>query len=275
MAIKLTEHDRELLKNSSLTSNLLVFSPMTSEDYARVKKILTAMGIKWDSRKKGHPMTDKQVAEWNGLLNKVDGDPSAPVMVADPKKDMGQFFTPPHVAHEMIRMSGFLHGPIRKTLGVLDPSCGAGNLLVAAAEHLKNKAKEIHLYGYEIDSAHADDAAENVTRAVGKNLMFRGNVLCNDFFKVADPVLFDLILMNPPFLRNTWQKHLVRALDFAGDTIVIVCPAGATFTKTTVQALEKANISVVEARRLPEDTFVSEGTKVRTQILVLKKKKKA
>lgn len=58
------------------------------------------------------------------------------------RKDFGQFFTPPNLTIKMLEKFDNFDGTI------LDPCCGAGNLLAAA---IKVGFKHENVYGIEID----------------------------------------------------------------------------------------------------------------------------
>lgn len=58
------------------------------------------------------------------------------------RKDFGQFFTPPNLTIKMLEKFDNFDGTI------LDPCCGAGNLLAAA---IKAGFKPENVYGIEID----------------------------------------------------------------------------------------------------------------------------
>jgi len=106
---------------------------------------------------------------------------------------------------------------------VLEPSCGDGNLLVAAAEVLRSKgarpqevAKNIH--GVEIEESEALKAAARL-KEIGIP-PHPGQIESGDFFAyckkhLSDKRLFDAIIGNPPFIRyqNFLEEQRQPAFD--------------------------------------------------------------
>jgi N-6 DNA Methylase len=94
----------------------------------------------------------------------------------------GQFFTPPPVARLLVDVVG-----PRANEVVLDPTCGSGGLLIAAARHGAVPR------GIDIDA--------RLVRLASLNLRLTGHadaVACADFF-LADPEPVDVVVANPPF----------------------------------------------------------------------------
>lgn len=104
---------------------------------------------------------------------------------------------------------------------VLEPSCGDGSFLEAAAHRLgelgvKGADRANQLFGVEILRDEADKARERLAREVG----FRAAdvVETSDFFawwKRADRPLFDAVVGNPPFIRyqSFPEPHRTRAIE--------------------------------------------------------------
>jgi predicted RNA methylase len=91
-------------------------------------------------------------------------------------------------------------------LVVLDPACGAGALLAAAARLAEGAGARLRLHGIEI-APEAAEACRRRLEALGADLLGRGSqpdptpVLRADALAVPWPAA-DLVLMNPPFLRH-------------------------------------------------------------------------
>jgi adenine-specific DNA-methyltransferase len=106
---------------------------------------------------------------------------------------------------------------------LLEPSCGDGNLLVAAASILlklgaKPETVGRNIHGVEIDRTEAQRAAERL-RTLGV-LHYPGQIEISDFFAYCvehlnDRRLFDAIIGNPPFIRyqNFIEEHRVPAFE--------------------------------------------------------------
>ncbi len=108
---------------------------------------------------------------------------------------------------------------------VLEPSCGDGAFLEAAAQRLLSlgvtPAKiPHHLTGVEIVTAEARAATERLRPDLGKAA---DKIVCNsDFFgwwQETDQPAFDVIVGNPPFIRyqSFPEPHRARAMAIMGD----------------------------------------------------------
>lgn len=108
---------------------------------------------------------------------------------------------------------------------VLEPSCGDGAFLEAAAQRLLSwgvtPAKiPHHLTGVEIVTAEARAATERLRPDLGKAA---DEIVCNsDFFgwwQGTDQPAFDVIVGNPPFIRyqSFPEPHRTRAMAIMGD----------------------------------------------------------
>lgn len=104
---------------------------------------------------------------------------------------------------------------------VLEPSCGDGSFLLAAADRLatlgaKGPARANHLFGVEILSDEADKARQRLKDQLGHRAA--DVVETSDFFawwNRADRPSFDAVVGNPPFIRyqSFPEPHRSRAID--------------------------------------------------------------
>ena len=131
---------------------------------------------------------------------------------ADPMKLSGVVYTPPTLARFLAEQAFDALGEV-KTVRILDPACGDGELLLAALNVAKVRDLQVkEVVGYDIDASAVDQAA---TRLAG----FTGVALyCADFLQMmacskgpmklsdVDVTLnrfdFDLIISNPPYVRT-------------------------------------------------------------------------
>lgn len=133
----------------------------------------------------------------------------------DPDKLRGGYYTPAALAEWLCAWA------IRNRDDfVLEPSCGDGSFLEAAAHRLgelgaKGASRANRLHGVEILRDEADKARARLAREVG----FRAAdvVETSDFFawwKRPDRPLFDVIVGNPPFIRyqSFPEPHRSRAM---------------------------------------------------------------
>jgi len=118
----------------------------------------------------------------------------------------GGYYTPPAVARRLARWA-IRSGNDR----ILEPSCGDGVFLAAAADELVchgicAKKRERQLVGIELIPAEADKAS---TRMACSPVAQNVRVIAGDFFawlKSQEPGGFDVVLGNPPFIR--YQQFL-------------------------------------------------------------------
>ena len=66
-------------------------------------------------------------------------------------KERGAHFTPDYIAEFIVETTYGLIIGTHDRISVLDPSCGDGELLVAAVRYLKNKGLCVDVYGVETD----------------------------------------------------------------------------------------------------------------------------
>lgn len=169
------------------------------------------------------------------------------------------FPTPPHVAQRAAELLGLddWQGEHCETLRVLEPSAGTGALLDAA----RAAAPDAHLVAAELN---VTLAAELMRKYAGPGC----DVVQGDFLLMTPggPPLqpFDAVLMNPPFERGTWKKHLRHAWRFVkpGGRLVAVLPQA-----PGVQEVCRELCGTGSFEPLPEGTFA--GTNVRTLLALL------
>ncbi len=99
-------------------------------------------------------------------------------------------------------------------------------------------------------------------------------VLQEDFLKLSIKELgsFDYIVMNPPYTRGTWAKHLVKAVSHLrpdGQLLAILPDT----EQAIMKALDETGIGFSSRLfdSLPEGSFKESGTMVRTGVLRLTK----
>ena len=142
---------------------------------------------------------------------------------ADPKKAGGIVYTPPGLAAFLADQALKALGPV-SSVRILDPVCGDGELLLAAAEAALRRGIRIEkLTGYDTDGTAIRTARRRLAGHAGVELR------CADFLQtVADmngpPNLlagwdngrleFDLVISNPPYVRTqTLGSTTARALE--------------------------------------------------------------
>ena len=117
------------------------------------------------------------------------------------RKRQGRHYTPPELAGFLARR-GAAHLPPGKRLRILDPACGDGELLLAAATAAAERGHEVgELAGLDLD---ADAVGRARQRLAGVAAPVSLSV--EDFTRApgggAPPGRFDFIITNPPYVRT-------------------------------------------------------------------------
>ena len=79
----------------------------------------------------------------------------------------------------------------RKTIRIIDPACGTGRLLVAAAQVAESRGLSVTLHGIELEPSLAQ---------VASALLPSADIRCGDALgELDDTERYDVVLMNPPY----------------------------------------------------------------------------
>ncbi len=121
------------------------------------------------------------------------------------RKQRGAFFTPYPIAEHLAEWA--LRGATNSGV-VLDPTCGEGVFLLAAAHRLAAHQRTGHLIGIDVHQPSLDQTAELLDDGRGSKV----ELLSGDFFNEAPPdqlgarlPYVDAVIGNPPFVR--YQEH--------------------------------------------------------------------
>ena len=170
------------------------------------------------------------------------------------------FPTPPDIARRMVEQLGLdsWSGEAWETMRVLEPSAGTGNLIAAVLEEFP----ECDLVAWEINQALADALLLKYRPAI--------RVMQGDFLHSAmpDPLqMWDAVIMNPPFERGAWEKHLRHAWQQVrpGGRLCSVLPQSPRW-REVCRELGGAGFHY---ETLPGNTFA--GTGVNTVLVLLEK----
>lgn len=190
-----------------------------------------------------------------------DVDPENPTKAPSTAvaKDLQFYWTPPAVIEAALETAGihrrdYYRGD-RPQLRVLEPSCGDGRIMDAI------RARDFYCFGIEY---HAGRAAE--ARAKGHSVHL-GNFLEQEPPSKPE-LLFDRVVMNPPFYGRHYVKHVRHALRFLkpGGILVAILPATARYDHGDLDDLAKRRWESGWSD-LPAGSFAEAGTNVPTVLL--------
>lgn len=209
--------------------------------YLRVDKILKAAGGKWQSKKRAHVFTGESADALDQML--LTGS----VTVA---QDFGFFPTPLPVAEQAVELLD-----VREGMKVLEPNAGRADLVKPIIG--KTVIDCIELYEPNID---------HLKTIAGLNSVTHG-----DFLGMSPTPIYDRVLMNPPFLRYSYARHILHAYQWLrpGGRLVAIASGNLLWQDCKpLQALK----DLIEANggeilELPDDAFKTSGVMVPTVLI--------
>ena len=168
------------------------------------------------------------------------------------------FPTPRGLAARMVAIAGLREGD-----RVLEPSAGTGNLLRAILDAKEAAGIDLGvLVAVEIDAR----LGQALDAAALADVVDHGDFLTTTAADLNGP--FDCILMNPPFVGGADIKHVLHALH-------LLAPGGRLVAVVADGPHQHERLRpIIESRGgtwegLPPDTFASQGTNVRTALVVV------
>ena len=204
----------------------------------RIRWVMSNNGGDWSASRKAFVFEIDPTPLFKGLTQGK---------IVNRKKDRQAFYTPPSVAEQVVALAD-VKGKI-----VLEPSAGEGALadacLDAGADSVECNDIDEHAVEVLLEKGHHADLL--------------------DFLAVPAPYrYYDRVVMNPPFAKKAFIKHILHALKFLkpGGRLVSVIP-GYTMPKELVKALSVG--STWHCIPLGQGAFKTSGTAVKTSILVI------
>ena len=243
---RIDEMTLTILSRVSVEDNkvFLTCGQLDRKDYQAVNKILELMGGKWNRKGKAHIFPEDPTERLEHVL--LTGQ------IEEPKK-YGYFPTPKKVAEYIIELAD-----ISSDHYVLEPSAGQGAL-----------ADLVLGTGAVVDCIELQ--SDNVAVLKEKN----HSVIAGDFLSIPAASVYDRVLMNPPFSKQTDIDHVLHALYFLkeGGKLVSIMSAGVLFrdNKKTKDFREMVRSAGGIFERLPEGSFKESGTMVNTCVLVMER----
>lgn len=229
----------QILATAKIEGNRLSVPYLLERDlYAKLNKVLVALGGKWEKRMKAH-VFERDIAE-------VVEQAIQTGEVVDLKRDFDFFQTPEDLAVRMARLIAPQKGQT-----ILEPSAGRGRLAYAVLN--LEKSVTLHL---------VEKAEDNIAYL---KAMFLKPV-ATDFMAYAPRCRYDAILANPPFSKRQDARHLAHMLDLLKDGGKLVCVVSGSFAWrndiVTMELRERIVRLGGVIEPLPEGTFKAEGTMV-------------
>jgi predicted RNA methylase len=213
--------------------------------YMKTDKVLKACGLKWNRSAGRHLGDATEVVEQAILTGQY----------TDAKVEFQAYYTPPELAEYVVEKA-----LIQSGMTVLEPSAGHGALV-----------HEILSDGGMITAFEIDAAAREVLFNKFPDLLDNG---CGVNFMESQIVAdFDRVVMNPPFAKSQEVHHVMRAMDHVkvGGRLVSIMTPGIRTREGAYTALRNRLESDKWGYRiedLPENSFKSSGTGVRTVLLI-------
>lgn len=215
--------------------------------YLRVNDALAALGGAWDRKTKTHVFRRDPTDDLHAAIE------SGEVSTA---RELGYFPTPPALAQRIVEEAQIKPGHV-----ILEPSAGEGAICQAVPEAARGR-----LVAVEIDSGRARQL-----RAAFPS----STVIEADFLTLGDAMVFDRIVMNPPFaIRGRARAdldHVLRAHAKLGHggKLVAVMSAGIAFREDTRSRDFRAMVTILGGSITPieDGAFKTSGTDVRTVLV--------
>ena len=236
-------------------NNVRITAQLDRKLYLAVNKVLDRIGGTWNKKAKAHVFDADPTERLEVVINSG---------VLDPKVKTGYFPTPAVIVDRMIELADLNNRQL-----ILEPSAGQGHIVKEILEHMDTYSQVLI----------CENLPENVHILEEMGLTVEGEFFefvdeCNE--SGEDGLLFDRIIMNPPFERQADIDHVTAAYGLLapGGILVTIMSAGVLFreNKKTVEFRE----TIMEPHgtyldKLPAGAFKESGTMVNTILLRLEK----
>lgn len=170
----------------------------------------------------------------------------------------GYFPTPKETVEKLLEWAD-----ISENDRLLEPSAGAGHI----ADEIKKNYPDNILHVVEYNAS-----LRNILEKKGHN------IVAQDFLEYKPTEKYDVIIMNPPFEKNSDIKHVLHAYENIkeGGKVIAIMSEHSFFANDAASKSFREFLEEKEgiSQKLPEGTFLSSDrqTGVNTRIVVLRKK---
>jgi predicted RNA methylase len=211
--------------------------------YTKVDKVLQAAGGKWNRKAKAHVFNGDAELRLEQII--LTGN------IDLPKDEFNYFPTPPAIVKKLIA-----YAKLQPGMECIEPSAGRG-AIAAPIREAGASVKCVELMPRNAN--HLRDMDFNVDEC--------------DFLSMAPSPIYDRVIMNPPFLKQSDIKHVNHALAFLkpGGLLVAVMSAGVVFRENRLTSDFRDLVYARGGRfeELPDGSFKESGTMVNTVIVVI------
>lgn len=181
---------QDIFNQSVITENKVILPNVQLERnlYLKVNQHLDNCGGKWNRKEKAHIFSNGT----NKLKQSLDSGKTISV-----KKEFHAFYTPDFISKELIELANLNSKDI-----ILEPSAGEGNLIKNIIKFTEN------IVAVEINQEAYQELKEKFNDIVIYN---------QDFLLFRSDIKFDKVIMNPPFNKNEWVKHIKHCFSMLKD----------------------------------------------------------
>ncbi|MFJ4657943.1 N-6 DNA methylase [Nocardia sp. NPDC088792] len=194
----LAEHGMAAEKSTTTELRTVVRSQATSEQAAHLLDSLRRSGARWTAPGFDAALTREVLPLVERIASEVDVRAAIDILGERALEDTaatGVYITPPWVAELMASLPN--PDAPAQLRSVLDPACGSGSLLLAAAE-----AGAVELYGQDVLPVQAQRTRLLLESVPGPDAVTRsGDSLLADAFP---DLRVDAVLTNPPYGQRDW-----------------------------------------------------------------------
>lgn len=237
--MQVTEEVKDVLRRSDINNKRVILPKnLDRKLYVKVNEVLVNAGGKWTKQLGCHIFQSDPREKLN--LAVEEG------ISTNKKKELQAFYTPAELAARVVELANV------SGKWCLEPNGGGGALV---KEMLAHGAKQV-------DIVEIDEEAVNELKKKFKN------VEQADFLEWKGRAIYDRIVMNPPFAKNQWIKHIEKAWSHLQNDGILVSIIPNSRPTRLEKFLKDKDFSF---EKVEAGTFKESGTMVNTAILIINK----